>query len=93
LKRFPDSVNFYKMLAKLYVWNNQPMKAIPIYEKIIQLEPFDTETMIELAQQLVWNNQQLKAIPIYKKLVKIFPDSLNFHWMLCQLLVWNNKIG
>ncbi len=66
-------------------------KPIPIYEKIIDLNPFDYETMIQLAQQYVWNNQQLKAIPLYRKLVLVFPDSLNYHWMLCQLLVWNNK--
>jgi len=62
-------------LGALYDQLKQPKDAIAAYQRAVDLEPGDTETMDALAQALLNNDQLDEALKEYKELAEANPDN------------------
>ena len=61
IRRFPDNVNSYKVLAAIYYSQQELEKAEQVYQKIIQLDPSDLESRYSLITLYLSKDNDLKV--------------------------------
>lgn len=80
----PDNPNVRNELAKAYVDNGAPERAIPLFKNLEALSEDNAFDYAILAQVFVENKQQKKAIGIYGELARAFPDSDHAQYWLAE---------
>ena len=93
LQQEPNNPEGWFMLARTYAAMNQYARAIPAYEKTIELVPDNADLLLSYADALAMNEggrMSGKARPVIEKAVQIAPDHLQGLWMAGML---SNELG
>lgn len=77
-------------LSKLYLHNNQPLKALKIATNINRTLPNNTSILENLAQVQLAAKQTANAITTLKTYIKALPTSLNAHILLARAQLSSN---
>lgn len=75
-----------KDLADYYAATQQIKEAIPLYLRLIELEPDDTNAREKLATGFVLTNQREKAVQMLEEIIKQQPDKYQPYDLLAGLL-------
>ena len=71
IRRFPDDIESYRMLAVIYYSQHEMNKAEQCYEKIIELDPEDVEARYSLVTLYLTVDQDLKAAEEYEEIIQL----------------------
>ena len=75
-----------KDLADYYAATQQIKEAIPLYLRLVELEPEDTNAREKLATGFVLTNQREKAVQMLEEIIKQQPDKYQAYDLLAGLL-------
>nr|WP_319397094.1 tetratricopeptide repeat protein [uncultured Desulfobacter sp.] len=81
LKKKPEWGQPMSALGILYLDQNRPDKAVPLFEKAVDLNPPDLSACYQLGRLKQMDNDHQGAIPLYRKMIDQQPETG---------LVWNN---
>lgn len=70
LKRAPNQVEAWKVLAERLSWTNKPAEAAEAYAKVHSFDPADTSVQRALAHHLLWAEKQDEALEHFRAIVK-----------------------
>ena len=79
LAKNPDDVDALQLLAYLMLQNEQPAKAIPLYERAYRLAP-QPAFRLYLGEALYLTDQTAKALPLLEDAVRDFPLNPEVHF-------------
>ncbi|MEP6808658.1 MAG: tetratricopeptide repeat protein [Chthoniobacterales bacterium] len=74
-----------KEVADYFAATQQTTEAIPLYLKVLELEPDDANTREKLATGFVLTNQRTKAIDLLHQIIKTSPQKYQPYELLAQL--------
>ncbi|MDQ2658953.1 MAG: tetratricopeptide repeat protein [Verrucomicrobiota bacterium] len=80
-----DDAPALKEVADYYAATRQISEAIPLYLKVLELEPEDANAREKLATGFVLTNQRTKAIELLQKIIKDTPEKYQPYELLAQL--------
>lgn len=90
LAKDTNNIIALKALANLYHLKlNEPLTAVPYYQKIIQLEPTNVSALSSLAWVLYAQTQLSDAKALFEKVVSLAPDSAAGYYGLALVLSHN----
>lgn len=75
-----------KDVADYYAASQQIAAAIPLYLKVVELQPDDANAREKLATGFVLTNQRGKAIEMLQEIIKLHPERYQPYDLLAQLL-------
>jgi tetratricopeptide (TPR) repeat protein len=75
-----------KDVADYYAASQQIAEAIPLYLKVVELQPDDANAREKLATGFVLTNQRGKAIEMLQEIIKLHPERYQPYDLLAQLL-------
>jgi tetratricopeptide (TPR) repeat protein len=75
-----------KEVADYYAASQQIKEAIPLYLRVLDLQPDDSNAREKLASGFVLTNQRAKAIEMLQELIKQHPEKYQTYDLLAQLL-------
>jgi tetratricopeptide (TPR) repeat protein len=75
-----------KDLADYYASTQQVKEAIPLYIRVLELEPEDTNAREKLASDFVLTNQREKAVEMLEEIIKQHPEKYQPYDLLAGLL-------
>src|SRR5947209_2915134 len=81
-----DDPTALKEVADYYAASQQIQEAIPLYLKVLELQPDDLNAREKLATGFVLTNQREKAIAMLEELIQKQPDKYQPYELLAQLL-------
>lgn len=81
-----EDVKVLKDVADYYASTQQIKEAIPLYLRLLELEPDDTSSREKLATGFVLTNQRDKAIEMLEQIIKEHPDKYQPYDLLAGLL-------
>ena len=81
-----DDVSVLKDLADYYASTQQISEAIPLYLRLLELEPEDSNSREKLATGFVLTNQREKAIQMLEEIIKQHPEKYQPYDLLAGLL-------
>jgi tetratricopeptide (TPR) repeat protein len=81
-----DDVSVLKDLADYYASTQQITEAIPLYLRLLELEPQDTNAREKLATGFVLTNQREKAVQMLEEIIKQHPEKYQPYDLLAGLL-------
>src|SRR4051812_10855712 len=81
-----DDPGALKDVADYYAASQQIQEAIPLYLKVLELQPDDLNAREKLATGFVLTNQRDKAIEMLEELIQKQPDKYQPYELLAQLL-------
>ena len=81
-----DDPAVIKEVADYFAATQQIAEAIPLYLKVLELEPDDSNAREKLATGFVLTNQRAEAIELLKKIIKESPAKYQPYELLAQLL-------
>lgn len=67
IKAFPDELEFQNSLAEFYVINLQEEKAVPIFEKILEIDPYNITALTSLSDYYKKIGNDAKALEYSQK--------------------------
>jgi len=88
-------INYYQ--AYRYFEKGRYSKAIPHYQRALDIEPSHTKALIELAYSCLWTGDNKQALEYFEKAEKIYTDisktdtSPRIKRELAQLYLWNKQ--
>ena len=81
-----DDVSVLKDLADYYASTQQIAEAIPLYLRLLELEPQDTNAREKLATGFMLTNQREKAVQMLEEIIKQHPEKYQPYDLLAGLL-------
>ena len=81
-----DDSAVLKDVADYYAASQQIAEAIPLYLKVLELQPDDVNAREKLATGFVLTNQRDKAIEMLQEIIKLHPERYQPYDLLAQLL-------
>ncbi|MFN2477402.1 MAG: tetratricopeptide repeat protein [Chthoniobacterales bacterium] len=81
-----DDANILKDAADYFAASQQIPEAIPLYLKVLELEPEDANAREKLATGFVMTNQRAKAIEMLNEIIALHPERFQPYDLLAQLL-------
>ncbi|HYY14169.1 MAG TPA: tetratricopeptide repeat protein [Chthoniobacterales bacterium] len=81
-----DDAAVLKDVAEFYASSQQLQQAIPIYLRVLELQPDDLNAREKLATSFVLTNQHAKAVEILEQLIKEHPENDELYDLLAQIL-------
>ena len=75
-----------KDVADYYASSQQIKEAIPLYIRVLELQPDDANARERLASGFMLTNQRDKAIEMLEEIVKLHPDKYQPYELIAQLL-------
>jgi tetratricopeptide (TPR) repeat protein len=81
-----DDVSVLKDLADYYASTQQITEAIPLYLRLLELEPQDANAREKLATGFVLTNQREKAVQMLEEIIKQHPEKYQPYDLLAGLL-------
>ena len=73
-------------VADYYASSQQVNEAIPLYLRVLELQPDDANAQEKLATGFVLTNQRSKAIELLQEIIKQRPDKYQPYDLLAQVL-------
>jgi tetratricopeptide (TPR) repeat protein len=81
-----DDAVLLKDVADYFAASQQIQEAIPLYLKVLELQPDDSNAREKLASGFVLTNQRAKAIEMLQEIIKQHPEKYQPYDLLAQLL-------
>ncbi|MDQ6810026.1 MAG: tetratricopeptide repeat protein, partial [Verrucomicrobiota bacterium] len=81
-----DDVTVLKDVADFYAASRQIEQAIPLYLRVLELQPDDASAREKLATGFVLTNQRAKAIAMLQEIISAHPEKYQPYDLLAQLL-------
>jgi tetratricopeptide (TPR) repeat protein len=81
-----DDSAVLKDVADYFAASQQIQEAIPLYLKVLELQPDDSNAREKLASGFVLTNQRAKAIEMLQEIIKQHPEKYHPYDLLAQLL-------
>src|SRR6266571_8181315 len=81
-----DNPAALKEVADYYASTQQIREAIPLYLRLLELEPNDTNAREKLATGFVLTNQRDKAVEMLEEIIKEHPEKYQTYDLLAQVL-------
>lgn len=81
-----ENLGMLKEIADYYASSQQIQEAIPLYLKVLELEPEDANAREKLATGFVLTNQPEKAIAMLEQIIQTNPEKFQPYELLGQLL-------
>jgi tetratricopeptide (TPR) repeat protein len=81
-----DNPGVLKEVADFYASSQQIGEAIPLYLRVLELQPEDTTAQEKLATGFVLTNQRNKAIDLLQEIIKQHPEKYQAYDLLAQVL-------
>jgi tetratricopeptide (TPR) repeat protein len=81
-----DDPSVLKEVADYYASSQQLKEAIPLYLKVLDLQPEDSNAREKLAAGFIVTNQRTKAIELLDEIIKQRPDRYEAYDLLAQVL-------
>lgn len=81
-----DDPAILKDVADYYAASQQLKEAIPIYLRVLELQPDDANAQEKLATGFVLTNQRAKAVEMLEQIIKEHPDKYQCYDLLAQVL-------
>jgi tetratricopeptide (TPR) repeat protein len=81
-----DDATILKDVAEFYGSSQQLQHAIPIYLRVLELQPDDVIAREKLATSFVLTNQRAKAVEMLEQLIKEHPEKYQLYDLLAQIL-------
>ncbi|MDQ6626021.1 MAG: tetratricopeptide repeat protein [Verrucomicrobiota bacterium] len=81
-----DDAATLKEVADYYAASQQVQKAIPVYLRVLELQPDDVNAREKLATGFVQTNQRAKAIELLEQIIAQTPEKYQPYELLAQLL-------
>lgn len=86
VSRAPNNVGYLNNLAKLFMKLERPELAIPVYMRIIKLDPKYATAIVEIAEFFQEMGRADKGLPYLENFLQQKPDHLNVRLMYAQSL-------
>jgi tetratricopeptide (TPR) repeat protein len=84
--RAHDDPAILKEVADHYAASQQIREAIPLYLRVLELQPEDANAREKLANGFVLTNQRTKAIEMLDEIIKLHPEKYQSYDLLAQVL-------
>jgi tetratricopeptide (TPR) repeat protein len=81
-----DDPDILKEVADYYAASQQLKEAIPLYLRVLELQPDDANAREKLATGLVLTNQRDKAVEMLEQIIKEHPEKYQPYDLLAQVL-------
>lgn len=81
-----DDAAVLKDVADYYAASQQIKEAIPLYLRVLELQPDDANAREKLATGFVLTNQRVKAVEMLEKIIKEHPEKYQPYELLAQVL-------
>ncbi len=81
-----DDPNILRDIADYYSSSKQVKEAIPLYLRVLELQPDDASAREKLAKGFVETNQQAKAIETLEAIIKEHPEKYQSYDLLAEVL-------
>ena len=78
VKKSPKTLNAYKMLANIYLQQNQVPQAIPAMEAVVRLDPKDSATRSNLGIAYLQTGEAAKAAGVFHSLLIQNPKNADY---------------
>lgn len=86
-----DDPAILKDVADYYASSRQIKEAIPLYIKLLELQPDDANARERLAAGFLLTNQRDKAVEMLEEIIKLHPEKYQPYELLAQLLEDNAR--
>jgi tetratricopeptide (TPR) repeat protein len=86
-----DDAAILKDVADYYAASRQIKEAIPLYIRVLELQPDDAGARERLATGFLLTNQRDKAVEMLEEIIKLHPDKYQSYELLGQLLEDNAR--
>ena len=84
--RAGDNPAVLKEVADYYASSQQLKRAIPLYLRVLELQPDDTNAREKLATGFILTNQRGKAVELLEEMIKQRPEKYQAYDLLAQVL-------
>ena len=84
-EKFSNDSDYLFMMGSIYFILEDAKKAIPYFEKALEIEPDDVETLTLKTNTHLSLQQKEEAIDCCKKIIKLEPDNYEAHGLLEKL--------
>ena len=81
-----DNPSILKDVADYYAASQQLKEAIPLYLRVLELQPDDANAREKLASSFILTNQRAKAVEMLEQLIKQHPEKYQPYDLLAQIL-------
>ena len=81
-----DDPGVLKEIADYYASSQQLSEAIPLYLRVLELQPDDASAQEKLASGFVLTNQRAKAVELLEAIIKEHPEKYQSYDLLAQVL-------
>jgi tetratricopeptide (TPR) repeat protein len=81
-----DDPSILKDVADYYAASQQLKEAIPLYLRVLELQPDDANAREKLASSFILTNQRTKAVDMLEQLIKQHPEKYQPYDLLAQIL-------
>ena len=81
-----DDPSVLKDVADYYAASQQLKEAIPLYLRVLELQPDDANAREKLASSFILTNQRAKAVEMLEQLIKQHPEKYQPYDLLAQIL-------
>lgn len=81
-----DDPSVLKDVADYYAASQQLKEAIPLYLRVLELQPDDANAREKLASSFILTNQRTKAVEMLEQLIKQHPEKYQPYDLLAQIL-------
>ncbi len=81
-----DDPSVLKDVADFYAASQQINEAIPLYLRVLELQPDDANAREKLATGFVLTNQRAKAVEMLEQIIKTQPEKYQSYELLAQVL-------
>ena len=81
-----DDPSVLKDIADYYAASQQLKEAIPLYLRVLELQPDDANAREKLASSFILTNQRAKAVEMLEQLIKQHPEKYQPYDLLAQIL-------
>ncbi len=92
LTSFPDEYDYYFEWAFALLQNDQPIKAIDVYNKLEERIGVTEEVIIQKQQIYLGLGEFEKAVEETRKLINAFPQEPRYYGMVAELFQANNQL-
>ena len=86
VERAKDDPGILKDIADYYASTQQLKEAIPLYLRVLELQPDDANAREKLATGFILTNQRAKAVEMLEQIIKEHPEKYQPYDLLAQVL-------
>ena len=91
VKKWPETLNAYKMLANIYLQQNQVPQAVPEMEAVVRLDPKDAATRSNLGIAYLQTGEAAKATDVFQALLAQNPKNAEYAFQYADALEQSGK--